>query len=81
MATKRKKMDGAARNEVRWAYEKLADVNELIAHGEYATAAQRLDVARLHLETAALAIEQPLVARTQAAQAMEERHAKLRGIL
>jgi hypothetical protein len=77
----RRKANGATRDEVRWALEKIADVDELIACGQFATAASRLDVARLHLETAAVDMGQALAPRTTAGQAMEERHAKLRGVL
>lgn len=80
MADKKpKKMTGSDRSEIRWALEKMAKADELIKYGQLASAAGELDIARLHLETAAVAAGQQLVPRLEAAQALEERHAVLKG--
>lgn len=67
--------------EVSWAQEKLAEAQAAISEHKWALAAAKLDVARLHLEQAALADGQPLQPRTEAGQALEEKHAAVRGVL
>ena len=65
--------------EVAWATEKLRLGSESLAYGLYAEAASSFDMARQHLECAALQLNQPLRPRTDAAQGLERRHAILRG--
>jgi hypothetical protein len=67
--------------EASWAREKLAEAQAAILEQKWAVAAAKLDVARLHLEQAALAEGQTLQPRTEAGQALEEKHAAVRGVL
>jgi hypothetical protein len=65
--------------ESSWAREKLTEAEAAIRELNWAGAAAKLDVARLHLECAALAAGQALQARTAAADELEQKHAGLRG--
>jgi hypothetical protein len=67
--------------EASWAREKIAEASTAILDGDWATSAAKLDVARLHLERAALRAGQSLTPRTSAAQALELKHGKLRGVM
>jgi len=66
--------------EASWAKERFAEAGAALEVGDWALAAAKLDVARLHLERAALAEGQTLQPRTEAGQQLEQKHAAIRGV-